>query len=436
MSIEDHKINPALRLSYWVGLFRCCMTGFTQDFFTPFLLLLGGTDRQVGIMVSYSSICSSVLQAGSPEVIAKMGSRKRVVSLFSVLQVISLVIIVRLIMGGPIQPAAFIIPVVLFNIFGAFIIPGWTSLLSDMVRPQRWGTYFGWRNRNLGVVTILSTIAAGLVLYAMTPISRRLGFLIVFMAALVVCVLSWLSLRVIEEPHLKVSRQDTFTFLEFVRQYRTSNFVKFTLFVAVINFCVYLAAPYFAVLMLRDLKFNYLLFSLVNTLSGLTLYVTIHRWGRHADRVGNLKIIKVVSPLFCLSPLLWIISQNPFFLVPVEMFSGFLWAGFNLCTSNFILDAVSPPKRSRCVAYFTLISGMGVAAGALAGGYLIHYLPQIFRYQLLTLFLVSGLLRLAAGLILPRFIKEVRPVDTISGPKLLLSMAGLTEGVSPEGRSI
>jgi MFS family permease len=425
MPIEDHKINHDLRMSYRMGLCRCGMAGFTQDFFTPFLLLLGGTEGQIGIMVSYSNIFSSIFQAASPEAIARMRSRKKVVSLFCLLQVASLLFIIRQVFEGPVKPMAFIIPVVLFNIFGAFIVPGWMSLLSDMVRPRRWGTYFGWRNRNLGIMTIVSTIIAGLTLYAMTPINKRLGFCMIFSVALVFCVLSWLSLRALKEPHLKVSKEDHFTFFEFIRQYRTSNFVKFTMFVAAMNFCVNLAAPFFPVLMLRDLKFNYLLFAVVNTLSALTLYVTIHRWGRHADRVGNVKIIKVVSPLFCLSPLLWIINQNPVFLISVEMFSGFLWAGFNLSTSNFILDAVVPAKRSRCLAYFTLIGGIGVAAGALAGGCLIPFLPQIFRYKLLTLFLISGVLRLAVGLLMPRRIKEVRPVDGISGRKLLLSMAGI-----------
>ena len=151
----------------------------------------------------------------------------------------------------------------------------------------------------------------------------------------------------------------------------------------------------------------------------------IRRWGQHADRVGNVKVIKLISPLFCLSPLLWIINQNPVFLILVEMFSGFLWAGFNLCTSNFILDSVTPAKRTRCVAYFTLITGTGLAAGAITGGCLIRFLPTVFRYKILTLFLISGVLRLLVGLLLPRHIKEVRPVDGISSRQLLFSMLGI-----------
>ena len=376
-------------------------------------------------MVSCNNIFPSIFQTASAQATAKTGSRIKVVSLFSLLQGLSLLVIIWFVLDGPIKPMTFIIPVVFFSIFGAFINPGWASLLSDMVRPHRWGTYFGWRGRNMGLITVVSTIIAGLILYAMSGINKRQGFGIIFSIALVFGFLTWASLKKIKEPHLKFSEEDHFTFFEFIRRYRTSNFVRFTIFVAVVNFCVNLSAPYFAVLMLRDLKFNYLLFSLVTTLSALTLYVTMHRWGRHADRVGNVKVMKVIAPLFCLSPLLWIINQNPVFLILVEMFSGFLWGGFNLCTSNFILDAVTPAKRTRCMAYFTLITGTGLAAGAITGGFLIRFLPMLFRYKILTLFLISGILRLTVGLLLPRHIKEVRPVDKISSRRLLLNMLGI-----------
>ncbi|MFA5261407.1 MAG: MFS transporter [Candidatus Omnitrophota bacterium] len=425
MGIEDHKKNHNLKSSYWMGLSRCCMAGFTQDFFTPFLLLLGGSPRHVGVMNFCNNIFSSILQTASAEVVAKMRSRKKVVSLFILLQGLSLLAMIFLVLDRSVKPMTFIIPVVLFNVFGTFINPGLVSLLSDMVLPSRRGTYFGWRSRNLGFVTVASAITAGLILYAMSEIKKRYGFLIIFSLALVFGILSWVSFRKVGEPPLEFRTEDHFTFFEFIRQYRTSNFVRFTLFVACVNFCVNLAAPYFAVLMLQDLKFNYLLFSLVNTLLLLTLYATVRRWGQHADRVGNIKVMKMIAPLFCCSPFLWILNQHPVFLVLVEMFSGFLWAVFNLCTSNFIMDAVKPEKRTRCVAYFTLITGTALAAGAMTGGYLISFLPPFFHNKIFTLFLISGALRLMVGLALPRHVKEVRPVIEISGPRLFLSMLGI-----------
>ncbi|HPN56139.1 MAG TPA: MFS transporter [Candidatus Omnitrophota bacterium] len=302
MSIEDHKINHSLKLSYWMGLSRCGMAGFTQDFFTPFLLLLGGTARHVGLMNSCNHIFSSGLQLASAEAVAKMRSRRNVASFFILWQGLSLLAMIRMTLDPTVKPITFIIPVVLFHVFGTFINPGLTSLLSDMVLPTRRGTYFGWRSRNLGFVTVGSTIIAGLVLQAMSEVRKRAGFFILFSVALVFGLLSWLFMRKVEEPPLEFREEDHFTFFEFIRQYRTSNFVRFTLFVTCVNFCVNLAAPYFAVLMLQDLKFNYLLFSLVNTLLLLTLYATVRRWGHHADRVGNLKVMRLIAPLFCCSP--------------------------------------------------------------------------------------------------------------------------------------
>lgn len=425
MSIEDHKTNRSLKLSYWMGLSRCCMGGFTQDYFTPFLLLLGGTARHVAIMNSCSHIFSSVFQTASAEAVVQMRSRKKVALFFILWQGLALLAMALTALDPAVKPITFIVAVVLFNVFGTFINPGLTSLLSDLVLPTRRGAYFGWRSRNLGFVAVISTVIAGFILHAMGETGKRAGFFILFGVALVFGIMSWLFMRKVTEPPLEFRDDDHFTFFEFIRQYRTSNFVRFTLFVTCVNFAVNLAAPFFAVLMLQDLKFNYLLFSLVNTLLLLTLYATVRRWGCHADRVGNLKVMTLIAPLFCCSPFFWIINQNPVFLILVEMFSGFLWAGFNLCTSNFIMDAVKPEKRTRCVAYFTLMAGAGLAAGSMIGGHLIRFLPPLFYNKIFTLFLISGTLRLYVGLALPHLVKEVRPVVQISRGRLLLSVMGL-----------
>ncbi|MCA9406469.1 MAG: MFS transporter, partial [Candidatus Omnitrophica bacterium] len=215
------------------------------------------------------------------------------------------------------------------------------------------------------------------------------------------------------------------SFFQFLSKIKTSNFTKFVFFVSLMSFSVNLAAPFFAVLMLKDLHFNYLTYSLIVIVAPLTLYLNIQRWGHHADHVGNLKILKLTTRLIAIIPLLWVINQNPIYLILVEMFSGFLWAGFNLSTANFIYDAVSPEKRTRCIAYFNVINAAGLSTGALVGGFLIKHLPDIFEYKILTLFLVSSSLRLAVSWIFPGILKEVRTVKNVHSAELFFSMIRL-----------
>lgn len=107
------------------------------------------------------------------------------------------------------------------------------------------------------------------------------------------------------------------------------------------------------------------------------------------------------------------------------MFSGFLWSGYNLCTSNFIYDAVTPEKRPRCIAYFNVLNGLFLSAGALLGGLVVKFLPGLFGFQILTLFLISAVLRFLVVFYMHALVKEVRPVETISNKDLFYSMINM-----------
>jgi MFS family permease len=119
-------------------------------------------------------------------------------------------------------------------------------------------------------------------------------------------------------------------------------------------------------------------------------------------------------------------ARNPFELILIEIFSGFVMSGFGLATSNFIYDAVSAPKRVRCLAYYNLINGAAIFAGASLGGYLAERLPPLLGYRIVTLFLLSGIVRLFADLFLSRHFTEVREsAKKVSSMQLFQSVLGM-----------
>jgi MFS family permease len=154
----------------------------------------------------------------------------------------------------------------------------------------------------------------------------------------------------------------------------------------------------------------------------------MHIWGRHADHVGNLKIVKLSSKFVALVPLLWLVSPSAIYLVGVQIFAGFFWAGFNLGVTNFMYDAVTPEKRTRCVAYFNMVNGAAIFSGAALGGYLAGVIPSFMGNRLLSLFILSGIFRLLATGI-SSFVKEVRKVKDISQLDLFYSIIGIRPGL-------
>ncbi len=422
-------MNPtarrSLKFSFKDGIFVSAMIGFTQDYFTPFLLLLGGTAKEVGILSSLPNFVSALVQLKSADSTEKVGSRKTIINIFVFLQAVMLVPMAVVAILKGVSPVVFILLVTLFTGFGAFAAPAWSSLMSDLVAEDKRGEYFGWRNKRLGFVIVGMSFVAGIILHSSEKKDIFCGFFMIFALAFVFRLISWNFLRQMEEPKLVHKKEDHFTLFRFLARIKESNFARFVLFVAMMNFSVNLASPYFAVFMLRDLHFGYLLYSLITVTATLVIYLTMSRWGRHADKFGNLKVLRMTAPIIATLPLCWVINRNPLFLLLVQVLSGFAWAGFNLCALNFIYDAVTPAKRTRCISYFNVLNGLALCLGALAGGFIVQKLPPLLGYNILTLFVVSSVLRATVSILLPLPLKEVRKVENVRSGELLLSMVGL-----------
>ena len=412
------------------------MTGFTQEYFTPFLLHLGAMTNHIGILNSAANFFSSIIQLFSAELTNSLKSRKKLISICILIQAASLLLLIFCIYKGLNLYSLFISLVVTFISFGALLMPSWQSLLADYVDVDKRGDYFGWRSRNMGFTTVAAMIGAGLILDHMKPINVAYGFMIIFSLAALCRLISLYFLLRMQEPPIAYSREHQFTIIQFFARIKSSNFAKFVVFVAMMNFSVNLAAPFFAVLMIRDLSFNYFLYTLITIVAPLMVYMSVYRWGRHADIVGNLKIIKMTSRLIAILPIFWMIYQAPWYLVLAEMVSGFVWAGFNLCCANFIYDAVTPPKRTRCIAYFNVVNGVALAAGALLGGFMVDKLPPVFGYQIFTLFVISSVLRIIVAFTLSNRLQEVRKIENINSLNIFFSMIRLRPIVGIDRQTI
>jgi MFS family permease len=169
----------------------------------------------------------------------------------------------------------------------------------------------------------------------------------------------------------------------------------------------------------------------VQVCSSLAALTALPLWGRHADLVGNVRVLRLSSFLASLNPVFWLFSQNPAYLMLVQIFSGFVWSGVTLSAGNFIYDAVTPQKRVRCIAYFNVINGAALFIGASLGGYFASRLPPLFGHRLLALFALSCGCRLAFYLLLSRSFREVRAAHEVSIQELFFSVVGIRPLVGP-----
>lgn len=445
---SSDPIKRSLSISWQEGIPASVMLGILDYYLVPFGLFLGATTRGIGFLVALPQLLASAAQLAAVELIRRVGSRLRFVVWTAAAQATVLVPMAALALaafpsraaaaeGGRTTAfwpvAALIVLAVLFRVLNNLIGTAWGSLTSEYLPAEKRGSYFGWRSQVVGIASLIGVVVGGLLLDRLQKSSLALGFFLVFLlAALMRFISAGLLAQMADLPWSRMAGSD-FTLMMFLRRFRKSNFVKFVLYAAALVFATNLAAPFFNVYMLRDLGWDYLTYMGMNlgvVLAGLLAFPI---WGRHADVVGNVRILKMIGWLVPFFPLLWLVSPNPWYLIGVQLAAGFVWGGFTLCSTNFVYDAVTPEKRVRCLSYFNLFQGLAIFLGALIGGSIADHLPPIKGHSLLTLFLISGLLRVVVQLTLSGWFREVRVgARSVSSRQLFFSVVGIRPVVGQE----
>lgn len=429
--LNNKQIKQSLKYATLEGGASAGMVGFSEQYITPFALAVGATRTQVGLLNSIPNFFTIFFTLKAANMVEKIGSRKKailILVLFDIISLVPLLLVPLFIEHDPI--VWFTLISLSFFLPPIMISPIWGSLMADIVPTRRMGKYFGKRSAIVGFTTLACSFIAAWVL---NRFSDRVmtGFIIIFAIAIAFRIASWLCYKKIYEPPMRVTPGQPFGFIDFVKETKSSNLARFIIFICLMNFTLNLAGPFQTVYLIDSLKLDYVTYMIILNASALATLLTLGYWGRRADKLGNVNIIKTTAALMPLAPILWIFSGNPFYLGAVQLLGGVAWAGFNLCAPNFIYEASTAEKRGRYLAYFSAINVGALALGALAGGFLSNVLPPTAGSRLLSLFLLAGILRaLIAAVFLPK-IQEVRFAGRAELPKLFynpLSVSPMVRG--------
>lgn len=376
------------------------MSGTGESYITPFAAEIGASNLQIGLMSSLVNLAGPIFQLLGSRLPEKF-SRKKIVFVAVVLQALAWLLFIMIgYLDLHFSHAAYLTPLliivyILYVGCGAIGGPAWFSLMGDAVPDVKRAKYFSKRNKITGLFSVAAAIIASFWLYYAQSIDWLIvGFLVLFGTALLARLVSAYYFSKHYVAAITLEHGYWFSFWNFIARIPTGNFNRFAAYVAVMNLAINIANPFFALYLWKDLAFNPIWFAIISTSAGVFSALSVTLCGRFADKYGNRELLRVGSLLLALSPFLWLVATNPYYLIfVVQLVAGAGSAAFNLSASNFIYDSVSPARRAICVAYYNLLNGFGIFIGSLIGGLLAQYLKVDFMSIFFLIFIVSGVLR-------------------------------------------
>lgn len=418
---KPSRTREALRISTTEGSWASAHFVLTSGaFFTGFALLLGANDLQLGLLTAIP-VLAQVFQIPGAWLVEKTGRRKGIVAWFSVASrtlwlPMALIPFVLRAHFVPVFMALYLASSVAMNL----AVAGWVTWMSALVPASIRGRYFGVRNRISGLVTIVASLAAGLVIDTFNHHGRYHGGYLALQLTAVAAGITAFRL-ILRQPDPGVSAERVPALWRYVLQpMRDRRYRKIVISYLYWLFAVSLASPFFNAHLLKHMHWSFKSIALAGVLSSVTAILCQSVWGRMVDRHGH-KPVLIITALgiahlpfyyaFCPYDVRW-----PIYVQSVLV--GVFWAGFGLASFNLVIEVLPARQRTMYVAVLSALNGLTSFLASALSGWMASLLAD-FRWEFMgltvvnyqILFVITGLLRIPA-LIFFRNIEEPGAVET------------------------
>jgi len=443
MNLYRHKdplVSQSLRHSVRDGVAFSVMQGGGETYLSAFALFLKATTQQIAWLAALPALIGALAQLVSAWVSAgHVRWRKRIIVAGAVIHALTWLPLMSLPLLFPSHSVElFIACVLLLHMAGDFITPQWGCLMGDLVPERQRGRYFGHRSRLSTLTNFISLVAAGGLLHlAQQRGYTLLGYLLVFLVAMLARVISVYHLARMHDPQAgtaQAAETPPRPFRVWLAELRGTAFLRFVVFMALFQGATAIASPFFTVHMLNDLHFSYLQFMALTAASVVMKFFTLAAWGRVADAYGSRLVQRITGLIIPVIPALWLVSTNFWYLLIVQCMGGLVWAGFSLSSGNYLYELLPGRRLAAFMAVSAVCTAVGVFLGALAGGWLAQHWPAsiplfgreiALDYALYGVFACSALMRLLVAVIGLRRLRELRRVRRLTARGLIFRFTRL-----------
>jgi MFS family permease len=343
------------KVSIYHGMVSTIAVNLASNFFPIFAIsILGASNYQVGLISSLPPLVALIMTIPAAIMLNRLELQKKTVAM-SVLwaRIMFLLLAGVLFISSTYQAWAFLIIVALMNVPGTISNIGWQTLISGMIKEERRGAFFSYRNRLLTIVGMITTLIIGIVMKNQTnnAVAYQLLFLIAFLFGLLEV---FFLMRHKETVQPKTNMEQKNSSMDW-SIFKDNGYKWFLITALCFNFSWQMAWGLFNIYNVKYAHATILWISIFSVANQLAQIFTFPLWKKWAEQKSNTLMLVWVAAGMATAPFLTVLSTNLYYLTLVSMISGFFVSGTTLLLFNLLLEQSPTEKRTYCITTYNVL---------------------------------------------------------------------------------
>jgi MFS family permease len=254
----------------------------------------------------------------------------------------------------------------------------WNSWMRDLVPVSQFGRFFGRRTTATTAVSIALALVGSILIDAWkrhVPGHEAIGYSILFTLSALIGFLGVYLLRITPDRPMAPAEKAAHPIALLLAPLRDGNFRRLLFFLSSWNFAVNLAAPFFAIYMLKTLNYSMTAILGLTIASQLSNLVALGLWGALIDRFSNKAVLGIAAPLFLvciagwtLTGASWVQPMLFYFLVGIHILMGLSTAGVGLASGNIAMKLSPAGQATAYLAANGVITASCTSVAPILGG--------------------------------------------------------------------
>ncbi|WP_417480799.1 MFS transporter [Maricaulis sp.] len=357
-------------------------------FLTAYALSLGASNLVIGVLAAIPSL-TQLAQLPAVYLVERIASRRLMAVSLTLASRLFLLVAAgaALVHPGPLALLLLVVAFAIRYIFGAIAGCAWNSWVRDFLPPERRGAFSARRLTWMTIMAALAALAGGVFVdhwTALTGLPVLYAYSALLTLATISGVLESLAMAQIPEPTPLPLTETADQKSGLFSPLKEKNFRRLVAFLFSWNFASNLAAPFFAVQMLRQLGLDLTTVMVLTALSQGANALVTGTFGSLADRYSNKRVLQFAAPLFIACIFAWTFTSLPerhYFTMPllvvIHILTGVATAGVTLASGN-MANALSPSTGATrhlalCAAFTAIAAGTAPIIGGLYADVLANY---------------------------------------------------------------